>query len=121
MRSSGVREFLLGIAQPTVSERQVAVLYAERDFPQVVGSIAQHVVVPGELHARACRFQEQEVRWIRDRLLRIKRQRIVEINRARQLVGVKCEDLPLFGDRSGERFEEPAGRQNDLLRHASPS
>ncbi len=110
---------LLRIAQATVRQRQVAVLDAERDFPEMIGGIAQHVVVVGHFHAAAGRLQQKVMGQVRDVLVRTDHDGIIEVKRPGELVGIKGKDLPLLGNGAGQRLEELTARKHHILGNAA--
>ncbi len=110
---------LLGVAQAALGQRQIAVLDAERDLPEIIGGAAQHVVIIGEGQTGAGRPHGEEMRDIGDRLVGAGGERVVQLQRAGHAVGVEGEDLALFGDGAGQRLIEALGRQDHLLRLAA--
>ena len=107
-------ERALRIAQALLGERQVAVFEAERDLPEIVGGITQHVVVARQRHALARGPQKQVMGRVADRLFRRRHQRVGEIDGARQLVGVEGEGAALLDDGPRQRIGEiPLGQPGD--------
>ena len=110
---------LLGVPQPPFGKRQIAVLDAERDFPEVVCRVLQSLLAACHGHAGTGAFQRDEVAEIGNGLVGAQHDRLVEGDRPRHLAGIERKDLPLLCDRGRERFVEVARGQLHLDRLAA--
>ena len=106
---------LLRLAKTLLGGRQVAVLDAERDLPEIGDDVAQRLVVLGRLQPRARAHQHQIVGHVVERVLRPERDRVHQVEHVPLLVGVERQDAALLDHRPGERIGERPLRQDDRL------
>ncbi len=113
-------ERLLRVAERLCGERQVAVLDAERDRPEIVDQLAEFVVVPRVLEPMIGAAECEIVADVVEGVLGREGQRIERVADHRRGVGVHRELRPLLDDGAGERIGELPRGKRQLDRLASP-
>ena len=98
-------ERLLGVAERLGGERQVAVLDAERDRPEIVDQLAELVVVPRVLQPVIGAAEREIIADVVEGVLGRQRQRVERVADQRRGVGVHARAW-----RAARRRPAPAGR-----------